>query len=369
MNDHTNKTAKKMVVGLIGWYDAGNFGDDLMGVLLADRLSAMGHEVVIFRLCDTHTSATFRIETDPNQFSEDVDLLIWGGGGIYTNGNSFRLPDDCWSIIESIKQRKVPFIGISLGGDKTTSVHWKQFDSFARQFDVQTIRDVGTYELLREKGIENVVFGEDILWSISTCDHSEPSPLPCDFLMAIEQKGKERVLLGKFLRAMSMIAKGRSCFVVPWYKDERPSIVTDKDSYTFQDLWGDVAMIRDCKITLTTKLHMGLLSLAFGNGFVSVAGESKTRLMLQRLGLKNAIVTIRNPMSWIFMLRCLRTGRGPMLSQDALDDLKESAEIHFQVMEDAASSHAQVIVDSTAETAARCPTEAQDQVEVKLSQR
>ncbi len=69
-------------VALAGFYDSGDFGDDLSAVLFGLALRRFGIPFVVYGLCEPYAERfNFEREADPVRALDGAGALVWGGGG------------------------------------------------------------------------------------------------------------------------------------------------------------------------------------------------------------------------------------------------------------------------------------------------
>ena len=70
-------------VALAGYYDAGNFGDDLSAVLFGLALRRYGIPFSVYGLCEPYAQRFgFERAASPDELLAGADAFVWGGGGL-----------------------------------------------------------------------------------------------------------------------------------------------------------------------------------------------------------------------------------------------------------------------------------------------
>ena len=79
---------KVLTIGIWGNYNYGNWGDDLMAIIIAEYIKKNGHRTIVYRL-DEDLSKEHNIpsERSVDKLVRDSDFLLIGGGGMLV-GNS-----------------------------------------------------------------------------------------------------------------------------------------------------------------------------------------------------------------------------------------------------------------------------------------
>jgi hypothetical protein len=112
-----------MRIGLFGFFHIGNFGDDLMAVLVAQHLSKQGHDILVHGLHEQVASEFALTTTDSiEELVKWSDCIVYAGGGAFlgrSNASSFSKFDrQLDSLLSIAAQLKKEVLGISLGGDE-----------------------------------------------------------------------------------------------------------------------------------------------------------------------------------------------------------------------------------------------------------
>jgi hypothetical protein len=83
----------KPVIGLVGFYRYGNFGDDLYCHLFATFLRGLGYPVRMYALDNSYlrVEGAETIDELPT-FLDSIGVLVYGGGGLLIKGSPFRTP-------------------------------------------------------------------------------------------------------------------------------------------------------------------------------------------------------------------------------------------------------------------------------------
>lgn len=292
-------------VAMFGFYDAGNFGDDLMAVLLGLSLREAGVRCTTFGL-DGETAGDFGLSATRNvdHLLEDVGIVVWGGGGLLVSWNSlvYRLlyggfAASCDDLLSGIAKRRLRKAAISVGGDGTfagkLSPAYKQ--AFVEGMEYASTRNRSDLETLRHFGVRRDFF-PDIVWQ--TADRFPVEPL---------KRGAVRIGIDLYFRSLIRHGGPEALFglqdVARQRKDAEFILIDNTNSrrrayrglgrvlcgrncqpYQFRDILEDLRMIASLDLLISSRLHTLMVALGYGVPAISFAAEEKTRLMLQEIG-------------------------------------------------------------------------------------
>jgi len=294
-----------MTVGIAGWYHRGNFGDDLMAMMIARELTKKGWDVVLWGIDEEEASnwGATSIQKE-EKFLSEIDVLVFGGGGLLANA---QVEDDFDSflrvLVEEATSRGIPIHGISLGGDgslgsETISPGRK---ALLENISLLTVRNPQDVEDTAEFGVD-ASFHHDIVWQcgryLEEFDSStETHGGSKNILVNIEEKSAPRktfILLTGLLR------------ILPSFRVEHLNIVRSMEDFhrlqkqlhhygivrysAYSSVQSCLARIKRADAVVSSKMHIGMCSLASGSKFLSVFGEEKTRIMMENIGIEEFFV-------------------------------------------------------------------------------
>ncbi len=292
-------------VAMFGFYDAGNFGDDLMAVLLGLSLREAGARCTTFGL-DGETARDFGLSATRNvgHLLEDAGIVVWGGGGLLVPWNPLvyrllygRFAASCDDLLLGIGKRRLRKAAISVGGDGTVarklSPAYKQ--AFVAGMEYASTRNRSDLATLRHFGIRCDFF-PDIVWQ--TADRFPVEPV---------RRGAMRIGIDLYFRSLVRRGGPEALFdlhgVVRERKDAEFILIDNTNSrrrsyrglgrvlrggncqpYQFCDMREDLRMIASLDVLISSRLHTMMVALGYGVPAISFAAEGKTRLMLQEIG-------------------------------------------------------------------------------------
>jgi hypothetical protein len=113
------------VVGLVGFYGHGNFGDDLMALIFGLFLRRIGVSFSVYRFCPPCAARfSFSVVQSAEELLESADVLLWGGGGLLAPWPNLtyrvlypRVASECSRLIGAALRRGVTLLASSVGGD------------------------------------------------------------------------------------------------------------------------------------------------------------------------------------------------------------------------------------------------------------
>ncbi len=313
-------------VTVFGFYGLGNFGDDLMGWMIARHLAAIGHPSVLCSLSDQpsdslqvadFTEASIASTRSIEQALENSTAAVLGGGGLLVPHTDRKLKrfatyfSKIEHLLDAIAHRGIPLALISVGGDGDPSP-----DNLSRRArkaighaSMITTRNPSDVALLEKCGITSHCY-PDLVWLASTfrrrgrpIDSMRKTPHDCARPLRIGLDLYASNLIGKgmlrFLGHLYRLSWGTSHlqFVAIYSKHARcgsfsgmgaalsPATV---DQYQFHDFESDFAQLASLDLLISSRLHVPIVALQLGVPTISIFSEAKTRIFFEANGLANA---------------------------------------------------------------------------------
>lgn len=131
-----------MNIALIGWYFQNNAGDDRM--LFCIKQELIGHSVQVFQ-------AWAEVKERIEEINKN-DLLIIGGGGVFTRNANGLLP--------FFKKIKIPIMLLGIGIQSDAEDNAKCLEYLQKNTFISVVRDSKSYNYL--KGAKNLIQGPDL---------------------------------------------------------------------------------------------------------------------------------------------------------------------------------------------------------------
>jgi hypothetical protein len=333
-------------VALWGSYHNGNFGDDLMAIMLAECLAQHGYKPWVFRL-DRILAQKYRIDST-DSLSELLDgavcCVIGGGAFLVENReeNSFfaALLQDLGVLNEALTKRGIPSFGISIGGSGVRDQQrippevWRFVNN--PLFAGTTVRLPGDVALLPIPHKE-FAFYPDIVLSASDflARHRASQEPKSDLLLQSHRSPKSATLILPVV-ALGRILGRRIHFVHTQLARYGESELGSRNSRTipYEDPADLLAAIAGTRILISCKLHIGVAAVSLGKCFVSFGGLPKTSSFLKAVNRSRFYVR-KSSIGRIFHLLLSRrhaTNYEREFALDNLESIRMESRQHFEFM-------------------------------------
>lgn len=302
-----------MKIGIWGNYCYGNFGDDLMAISIANYLKRKGHIPVVYRL-DKQLSKKFDIETETSisMLVSEVEFLLIGGGGMLVSNSIIKqlfspvareFERDFDELNTALSKYKKKIYPISIGGSgkedvKLPKSREKFFTSnFVREGTLRLESDL----LLTRKMGKSFTYFPDILFDVHSHFKLESFKKPNDGEIWIGLNLISKDLKGeKWLDRLVEEAQTNPNIKLFFIRTHLENYVTDYEyvpeltspnikTYVYADVNDMLNLLASLDIVVSSKLHIGLTSLALGTPFLSFKGKEKTKAQLRELKADQAI--------------------------------------------------------------------------------
>lgn len=290
-----------MRVALWGSYDEGNFGDDLMALLLAQACQRAGANVVAYRTPDV-LSTKYGIERADTlaDLLRGADLCVVGGGEFLFKGAPLkqmvrgylrRFEANCRQLARAVSGASIPLAAISIGGDGS-----RQMESLSRgrrelfgspnltYASVRLPGDVAVFEGSKAK----VEYFPDVLLATSGL-------IECSTRLE-----KRRVQIGinlhkkvgrAFVERLHDAIRGRSDVELVLLRSHLPTSGHDyeleagdvrdvHEEATYTEPLEMVKVLAGLDVVVSSKLHVGVVAMSYGARFISYSGKPKAREFL-----------------------------------------------------------------------------------------
>jgi polysaccharide pyruvyl transferase WcaK-like protein len=314
-------------VGLFGYYGYGNFGDDLMAVVFGLFLAERNTRISVYRLCRPYAEkyglpVSYSIE----DFMEDKDFIIYGGGGALLRPSSPRrvskspFKNELSHLLRVCSERKIPIYAISVGGDGNSVKPLPPLKrSFIESCAYMTVRNPQDLSLLEQAGKHGDCF-PDILWQT-------PQFFP------MQRRKNRRPKIGIDIYGWDL-ARSRAyylpllMFLICQIRRDMDFVFLDTVNrshaglhvlgrigagfntkrYKFHDPASDMELLTSLDLIISTKLHAGLVCLSYGIPFISLFGREKTALFMKNTHLSELYFNHKRIHRFISLM--LRRGGG-----------------------------------------------------------
>lgn len=284
-----------------------------MAVSIANYLKRKGHMPVVYRL-DKQLAGKYDIETE-NSISKLVSqtefLLIGGGGMLVSNSRikqilspvARKFERDFAMLTKALAEFKKNIYPISIGGVGQENVRLPRVreEFFTSNFVREgTMRLKGDLWLTKKMGKDFNYF-PDILFDIKS--HFDVSsfrkPNDGEVWIGLNLISKD-LKREKWLYRLLEKAKGSSNIKLFFIQTHLDNYVADYEyvpqlklsnikTFRYADIADMLSLLASLDIVISSKLHIGLTSLALGTPFLSFKGKGKTKAQLKELGAEQAI--------------------------------------------------------------------------------
>lgn len=292
----------KHTVGLFGTYWIANYGDDLMALLFAKHLREAGHDVLVYGLNGYEGQFGISVTNDAKALVEQSDVLVLGGGGYlvpravkFTSSFHCRMEEACHTIASRVRQQAKPLFAVSIGGagegtqPEQLPPGWR---ALLKEMRGITVRNAGDVTLAKQF-CDDVEHHADVVWLAPELARPEPTtPLPDNTILmnypVIRDDPSPRAWARWARRELPWILRRKALERrMPGHQVQpMPAHVTAHGQATMMDnMLLILDKLRQCPVVVSNALHVGMTSLAAGNGFVSFHGPAKTRVFMEEVGI------------------------------------------------------------------------------------
>ncbi|TQF00130.1 MAG: polysaccharide pyruvyl transferase family protein [Spiribacter salinus] len=283
-------------VALFGFYNRGNFGDDLMAVIIGTALQEHRIEFKVYGLpSKVREEFGFAGEDTISRLLENASVVVIGGGGFLLSQGSRLFDDEIKRLCDECEVRSIPIYMISVGGDgkpydqlspaRQRVLDQAEFVTFRNQEDRLCLQGAASNK--------QVYVFSDIVWSTGAVLPFSRNPKGKGITIGVDASISEkraRVAL-RLLRMLERASLGRVQLVMVRqnWNDQRAGSYDDDISYGdgFEEFVRRVAAL---DIIVTQRLHVGLLGMSYGNSVFYVFPQAKTKLLMRRVGLSRCSI-------------------------------------------------------------------------------
>jgi hypothetical protein len=307
-------------VGLFGWYMHGNFGDDVMAVMIARTLKSHGFRPVAYKLPRYLAEAeSIEVADTLHDLTDGAAACVLGGGGLLVSGEeaitrSVRILDEEFLELTRLAvSQSIPVWGVSVGS--TGAGRFTRIcPGLARLLGSGIVHGM-TLRLKGDKALADA-FG------IPSEHYPDIVFLASDFWPAGAVTDRKDVIatnrIGHLWAGRCLIKLldtcGPSVFGLQPRHVSARHVLSPQDSlsspsgrqayqvrYTnIQDLSNVLCRAR---AIISTKLHIGVFAMSYGAAFYSYHGKAKTRAQLRELDLEAHMLPTRDIPRWLWRLK------------------------------------------------------------------
>ena len=332
-------------IALYGFYKHGNFGDEVMCIMIARTLKSLGFRPTVYQL-PGYCAIPEQLDTADTLESllDGAVACVLGGGGllISAGGNVFpallEQDQDLERLTPICQARSIPVWGVSIGGTGTGRFS-KLYPGLARLLGSGTVRGM-TLRLVQDAPLLDA-------FNIPSAHYFDIVFLAPDFWPARQSTPVRNVIVthqiarAPFGRRLVQFLdmSGPSLYgLVPRHlglthvetgRDDATALVGRRDRQVpYKDIQEFADLLSASRVIVSSKLHLGIFGMSYGAVFFSYYGKEKTRAQFRELGLQSQILSRRNLPSW---LARLRTGCSEELEATSrmIGDLRTNARGHL----------------------------------------
>ena len=325
-------------IAIFGAYFNHNFGDDLQGFLIANKISTLGYHPVLWRGPNYKIeNKKFEIADNLNSFLDSASFLIIGGGMLFCNSNYHELWNDLDLIIEGCEKNNIPMMAISVGSDgdfkNINNVSQRFLES--RQLKAISLRLKDDFDELKKLSLCNDIefYPDIVLTSSKLIQRSKIS----NILICISLNKIEWFFISVFL---FKLFPNLNFFTLSQFSEESSLsrlYVQIKNNHLKNNGVDDVLnILRKSDLIIGKGLHIGMSGLASGANFISMYGTGKSISFLKSIGHDKYIIypnknPIKRIINWLKILKILKK---PLMINNNLIDIQSNAHNHYNFLKD-----------------------------------
>jgi len=311
---------EKLKVGLFGYYSYGNLGDNLMAYLLSKHIKKIGHVPIVFtKSPDFMKGWGAELCSDIEALVQRSDVIVFGGGGLLIprrkrNEQQTDFNQDLGTVLKTAERKGVPRIGISLGGagKPLDQIIPEERQELVRGLSYVTLRNREDVQLLEQAGIEGE-FLDDLVWTtaeqVPIAKKRSNGRRRIGFNLYLTQSRRFR-LLRKILGIIVRLRRDVDFVFLDIHPSPEvafrafaparlPKNCTRKTLSEVEDACREAASL---DLLVSTRLHLGVMTMTYGGTTVAYAGQEKTRLLYRRIGRESLFWKSVNLLNFV---RCL----------------------------------------------------------------
>ena len=326
----------KTPIPVFGAYFNGNFGDDLMAHLIAERLNAAGYAPRLWRgPTDAYAGRQWPVAEDMESFLEGARCVVCGGGMVLAISDYRDYWQDFQAMAEACVRRDIPVIAISVGSDGLRmQLHPAvQFliDSGGLRAASCRLKDDAAW--LRRLGVPCSYIPDIVLTSGLRRPRREIKRV----LLCLSVHPVEAHLLNWTCKRLE--GAGMVVYTMGQRTDGTHEIAQAYHGHGTRlansGLDSVVAAIGEADVVVASGLHVGVAAMAAGAEFVSYRGTGKTRDFMSECGHRGRVLEASGRVGKLlcaFRLARLVLSISPRENDPVVQDLQQAAQEHFAFM-------------------------------------
>ncbi|MDT0684540.1 polysaccharide pyruvyl transferase family protein [Roseicyclus sp. F158] len=293
---------EKLTVALFGYYSYGNLGDNLMAYLLSRHIKTLGHQPIVFTKSPEFMAGwDVELISDITALINQSDVIVFGGGGLLIPRRNLSsqqkdFNDDLGAAVRAATAKGIPQLGISLGGAGKSLEQIAPIErhNLVRALKYVTLRNSEDVQLLEQAGIQGA-FHNDMVWTtadkVPVSRGSGNGRRRIGFNLYLTQSRRYK-LLRKILQIIVRlrpdldfvfleIHPGPNGAFKAFAPKRLPKNCTRKTLADVEDACREAASL---DLLVSTRLHLGVMTMSYGGTTIAYAGQEKTRLLYKRIG-------------------------------------------------------------------------------------
>ena len=331
-----------------------------MAISIANYLKKKGHQPIVFRL-DRRLAEKFDIETETSVSAlvAQTSFLIIGGGGMLVGNSGIRrifspiarkFENDFKQLKKALEKFKKNIYPISIGGAGKKDVRLPRSRErfFASNFVREgTLRLKGDLSLTERMG-KSFTYFPDILFDIESHFKVRSLRKPHDGeiwigLNLISKDMEGEYWLDKLVEEARKVPHLKLFFIRTHLENYQinyeycpETSLPNVKPYNYSDVEDTLNLLTSLDIIISSKLHVGLTSLALRTPFLSFKGKDKTKAQLRELKADQAIFDSGDQLDE-FLEQLINSGRPITLEQiydvEKLRAASEGSKKHYQYID------------------------------------
>ncbi len=284
---------------IVGPYRAKNFGDDLVGAILAKHLQQQGYDVCIPRLSEANSAwLGTRYSEDYAGLFETADLVVVGGGGIMSDTAGVKPGASYLQIVADAEAtgalKNTPVVVTSVGAGPWLRERSRNLArTVSERATVLGVREQESYNHLRDLGVaeDKLVLGADV--ALLTPEYldfstSRSRKLGLQFDVSAFEDVQDNPELPAIVNTLGRYARKRRRDVIlirnGRAKSEIASAAPGAELLSYTTLQDFLPRLAGMRALFTSHLHLAITSYSQRIPTYSLYVREKTRRFYEQIG-------------------------------------------------------------------------------------
>lgn len=296
-----NKTS----AGIIGPYRFRNFGDDLIGLIIAHHLKSIGYKRVLMHGILPKNALLAKAEVEnPLKIALNTDLTVFGGGhvlgdGSFSPNNYYQKLLAKYIFIRKVLFKKSVICGVGAGPLQLSSSYF--YARIASSLSTRIgVRDKDSFEFVinaLKQSPQKISEGSDLalLWPSIWPNLLNNRPRPrigvqLDPSLSSDIPIEIVEILKNFLKNKEILYLSNGI-----YKTKAEGIINIKSQHTgYSDMEQFMNELSSCSLIITTHLHIAIAAYAARIPTITIAINEKTLRFYQQINHPYRCFLIKN---------------------------------------------------------------------------